>query len=638
MRIKSVKIKNYRSHRCFPIELDDYTVLIGSNGAGKSSVLYALDWFFNDHVLDPSDVHRSADGEDEDRPVEVEVTFSDLTPEDQKALGPYGRADVACIRRTCVPPGKSKLLGASRQGPGFVEIRNAANAGERKLLFKGLPDDLGVSAAGTSEKDINDALDRWESENPDLLVDVPIDEAHHMHGFNGSGVLADLVNFVLIPASSDLAREVGGTTKGSALGDLVGELLNKAVTSARDTWQDAHLAEIERLEVAMREGVASATAEHERRINATLSEFVPDASLAFSAQMPQWRIQGDAALQTTIEIDGGRHDVARQGHGVQRAVMMAVLQTLAPDEGSAEGEPSSEGPALVVAIEEPEIYQHPIRARHFGRALTQLSGRPGTQVLLATHSPYFVRPEQFEHLRRVRLTNGVSTSTQATVAEVAEAAGESEEKVKRRLEVELPKTYSEGFFADAVVLVEGATDKAIIETIAERLGTPLDAAGIAVLTADGKRSLKLAAKVLEALGTRVLVVVDGDANGWTRRPEEKQVSAKTSHQKATDDVLAWIDTSSATFGDPPSAFGDGTAVGPNYWFLHDDIEHELEQWPEFKALCDERDVKLRDDKNASAYRAVAFDAGFEGLPPVLSAAVSAMLAMAKAPTAIAEIP
>ena len=49
MKIESIKVKNFRSYReetkiCF----EDLTVLVGRNDIGKSTILEALDIFFND--------------------------------------------------------------------------------------------------------------------------------------------------------------------------------------------------------------------------------------------------------------------------------------------------------------------------------------------------------------------------------------------------------------------------------------------------------------------------------------------------------------------------------------------------------------------------------------------------------------
>ena len=50
MRIKSLTISNFRRYSsAVTIEFDNLTAFVGKNDAGKSSVLEALDIFFNDN-------------------------------------------------------------------------------------------------------------------------------------------------------------------------------------------------------------------------------------------------------------------------------------------------------------------------------------------------------------------------------------------------------------------------------------------------------------------------------------------------------------------------------------------------------------------------------------------------------------
>ncbi|WP_185174197.1 AAA family ATPase [Rothia nasimurium] len=46
MKISSVQIKNFRTVQEANINFDSITTFIGPNGVGKSTVLRALDWFF----------------------------------------------------------------------------------------------------------------------------------------------------------------------------------------------------------------------------------------------------------------------------------------------------------------------------------------------------------------------------------------------------------------------------------------------------------------------------------------------------------------------------------------------------------------------------------------------------------------
>ena len=49
MKIHSIKIRNFRSYKNeVEIELNNLTALVGKNDIGKSTILEALDIFFND--------------------------------------------------------------------------------------------------------------------------------------------------------------------------------------------------------------------------------------------------------------------------------------------------------------------------------------------------------------------------------------------------------------------------------------------------------------------------------------------------------------------------------------------------------------------------------------------------------------
>lgn len=82
MKIRKLKIKNFRGY-CgeTTVNFDDLTAFVGKNDMGKSSVLEALDIFFNDNKgvikLDKDDVNVSARA-NEDNDICISICFSDL--------------------------------------------------------------------------------------------------------------------------------------------------------------------------------------------------------------------------------------------------------------------------------------------------------------------------------------------------------------------------------------------------------------------------------------------------------------------------------------------------------------------------------------------------------------------------------
>ena len=85
MRIHSVKLKNFRGyHEETQINFNDLTVIVGKNDIGKSTILEALDIFFNDGKgcikPDNEDLNFDARSRGEDT-FSISVEFSDLPKE-----------------------------------------------------------------------------------------------------------------------------------------------------------------------------------------------------------------------------------------------------------------------------------------------------------------------------------------------------------------------------------------------------------------------------------------------------------------------------------------------------------------------------------------------------------------------------
>lgn len=82
MKIKAVAIKNFRGYKDeIKISFDDLTVFVGKNDIGKSTILEALDIFFNEGSgvikLDKSDLNIHAVKENNEETM-ISVCFSDL--------------------------------------------------------------------------------------------------------------------------------------------------------------------------------------------------------------------------------------------------------------------------------------------------------------------------------------------------------------------------------------------------------------------------------------------------------------------------------------------------------------------------------------------------------------------------------
>jgi len=257
--------------------------------------------------------------------------------------------------------------------------------------------------------------------------------------------------------------------------------------------------------------------------------------------------------------------------------------------------------------------------------LSKWAASANQQVVLASHSPYFVLPEQFSSVRRLTLADGRTTLTGTNTVDLASRTDIDQEKIDRFVERELPRTFSEGFFAESVVLVEGDTDRVILETLAERLDLPLDTKGVAVVPVGGKENMRIPYAILEDLGLPLYLMADADgppAGGAAATPAEE------SHKKATSALVAWLPAEdTCTTGTMPFVWGGSTTITSRWTLLHGDLEEELEQWSSFTLALRRAESSLQ-KKDASAYRAAALEASLEDIPDGLASVLDALFSFA----------
>jgi putative ATP-dependent endonuclease of OLD family len=618
MRIASAHIVNFRCIRELAVDFEDVTVLVGANGAGKSSILHALSWFFNGGTLTVDDVNGQRPGET----VTVGVTFTDFDDADREALGSYVLDTEATFWRTWSDDGGDKLTGRGRAYPDFAEIRAEAKARPKTAAYNALRErkpDLGLPAVRSAQA-VDEALSDWEADHQDQLTEARID-ATHLFGFVGKAKLARRMDFVLVPAVSDPNVETQ-----DARGTLLRQLLDRAL-GEQDGMRD-RLADLEQtvgveLHKIMVDEGGAALDKLSADMTQQLSQLVSGAEVLLGARTPSVKVPA-LTVDLRVADDGLETAVGRQGHGFQRALLIAVVQELAaqgrrasasdePDDEEGQAEASATTPpALFLALEEPELYQHPVQARHFAATLAALTAQSGApvQVAYATHSEHFVDPAHYQRLRRCRRIQGApwpqSEVARATIERVAKRLNGvfAPDQVALRVKMTLRRQVAEAFFAKAVLLVEGDSDVGLLRGIADRRAG-LDALGVAVVQGRGKRQLLIPWAILTELGVPTHFVFDADAGVRDRMLAngKGQDEAEREHSRMAQENLLIMRTLGITTENPwPTS-----TVDENYTVFADRLEDECATWDGFveaveQARQDEGDWRSKSD---DAYRQAA---------------------------------
>ncbi len=590
------------------IPFESVTTFIGPNGAGKSTVLRALDWFFNGKLgsLTEKDCSFGATNED----IEVQVTFSDLTEKDRGELGKYAPDGVATFtawkRRSC---DGAEVLSANAKGfPEFNAIKAAKSATTKKdeyaKLRKDCPD-LNLPAASTGTA-VDQAMMTWESSHTDQLVDAPEALQTNFFGFNSGGKMSGLFDFVLVTADLRASEEsIDGKSS------IIGRIIERSVDRAAADEEIAKIVEESRAkqqevyEEKFKAQLEAITAQ----LNAVVASYTPGRAVMVSPA--EVELKAPRTIFEVAVLDGPTETaVERQGHGFQRTLLISALQLLAQS-----GAASAEG-VICLAIEEPELFQHPIQAQTFAKVLRSIAEDAGKriQVTYATHSPYFLEARHFNQVRRLTRSSDeipVVTVHLTTVADVkAKLSGVlSADTVDRQLDGIVANQLAVALFAHRAFLVEGTTESSVFYGIGDKISLgSLEAVGVSIVPVGGKTSIPLAHAILTSIGIPVYALFDADGGFEARakahgKPQNKIDDERNSHVAANRSVLKYFGRAEEDF---PSA-----TVTEEIAIFEDHLEAFLSaNWPEWITACIsvEATAGITLVKNQLAYRTATLEA------------------------------
>lgn len=613
MRIKTVQIQNFRTLEDVTIEFDSITTFIGPNGAGKSTVLRALDWFFNGKQGDLVDEDCSFGNID--KQISVSVTFENLTDKDREALEKYAPEGSSTFTAWKIRnfDGSETMSANARSFSPFNSIKVAANVPERKRLYGELRENQPelMLPSATTGKQIEDAMIRWEAENPDQLTASPSELQTNFFGFNSKGKMSGLFDFVLVTADLRASEEsVDGKSS------IIGRILERSVDRTAADEEVAKIVERSRIQQQQVYGekFKEQLADLESRINGAVHSFSPGRTISVAPKEIELK-----APRTTFNVsvvDGETStSVERQGHGFQRTLLIAALRVLAES-----GEASEDG-VICLAVEEPELYQHPIQAQAFAKVLRSLAEdeNRNIQVTYATHSPYFLEARYFHQVRRLVREGSPNPSVAIHSASVADIKDRLSGVVKpatvdRQLDALTTGALSSAIFANRVLLVEGTTESAVLYGIGDKESVgALEAAGLEIAPIGGKGNVPLAHAILKSLGIPTFCLFDGDKGYEARalqtgKDAKKIAEEKSGHVSANRRLLKYFELEVEDF--PQKQLTPAVAI------FEDHLEEFLSiEWPDWITACQslEREAGIILTKNQDAYRKATLDS--EGETP-----------------------
>lgn len=391
MRIKSMKIINFRGYKDeIHVEFDDLTAFVGKNDIGKSTVLEALDIFFNDGKgtvkLDKDDINKQALNEG-NKDIVISVCFDDIPEKiiidatnetslrDEYLLNTDGLLE---IEKRFPNAGSAKI---------FVRAYHPTNAECNALLSKTDKDLRKI----IEEKDIScedktrNAVMRkaiWNNYENDLqLSTVEIDITKGETKSIWEKLQGYLPVFSLFQA--DRKNNDGDSEVQDPLKEAVKQILND--DRLKDELTDI-ANEVERKLKEVSDRTLEKLREMSPEVANSLNPVIPSASsLKWSDVFKNVSISGDEGIP-----------INKRGSGVKRLILLNFFRAEAERRIQ-----ESDNASIIYAIEEPETSQHTENQKKLIDAFLQLASTPNTQVIITTHSATVVKRLDFSNLRLI---------------------------------------------------------------------------------------------------------------------------------------------------------------------------------------------------------------------------------------------
>lgn len=515
MRLKKLEIHNYRSIKDLCLDCQSLVTLLGPNNHGKSNVLSALDFGLSTSVKPTEDdfFHYK-----EDDVLWVEMTFSELTEQEKVTFRRYVHSDeTVCVRKSC-----SKKDGRLETAyNGYVEEPDeewlqGGKAGDytsRDKIAETPLQEYVPEKGKLSKAKVEEAQQAYiEEHRGELNFSETLEEGAFLGQKNiGGGVLPD---FYLIPAVRDLTDEVkvkSTTTFGRLLSRSIQEMAGrderfievrdqlKALISSlneRQKEDEGKANELERLEKGIEEELRS------WGVTVNIEVTAPDIERVFE-------------LGTDLHLDDGiRTSADRKGHGLQRAVIFALLRSWAKalrakPEGEEELAPRKQSESVIFAMEEPELFLHPHAQRRLSASLRDIADTSEHQVFVCTHSTHFVDLANYKEIGIVSKEDPKEgSSIRQCTTEIFPAENLEERKKRFQMAEWINPDRAELFFASRVVFVEGETERVLLPYLAERIGV-FDT-DVSIIDCGSKFNLPLYIAIAKAFEIPYVVVHDED--------------------------------------------------------------------------------------------------------------------------------
>ena len=368
MQLIKIKIENFRSYESVEVDLDNLSVIVGKNDIGKSTILDALNIFFeNEKPLDNDTNVYSTNKEisitcffraETNMPIFLDSAESENT---QTTLeSEYLLDDNALLQiKKVFEKGKLKNI--------FI-VANYPNNWDKPLITLKITD-LKKEVEKFDNQNVNKTIKKAmreflfnQQENPNLNIQE----------INVNSKESDIVDIyekikLKLPKFMLFRADRTNTDKDAEVTDITKAIAKNAV------------AEVEQQFIDIKQEIQQKIQDFSNQTLEKLKSFNEDIANSLSVNMQ------DKALESIFSYEFKSDDEIpfnKRGSGVKRLFLLSFF--IADSERQNHSN-------MIYAIEEPETSQHPDFQRKIIETLKTISQNNNRQVLITTHTPEIVK-------------------------------------------------------------------------------------------------------------------------------------------------------------------------------------------------------------------------------------------------------
>ncbi len=460
LTLKNIQIKGFRSLKDINLPLQNLSIFIGKNNAGKSNLLLAIKLLLEASIKDVADDDFYKN--ELERAELIEIVGEFIVPPEYLDL--------------CEAKHKPKIQNCIVDDVLTVRRQIARVDGKLKVL----------------------ALELKQPESGEYNTPTGIDAAFKQL----------LPEVIFIEAFKDPSEE--SKTKGTA---ALGKILKQIVAQVSDKINDDVMVALSEAEKKfnriMQDGKESDDRPDElKRVEGRIKSHIQDV---FSGSDVRLKFNlpnvSDLISTATVELkDRGPWTAPDgKGQGFQRILYVALLQTLADelrDETAAINRP------FILLYEEPETFLYPALQREVGNIVESISMT--NQVVVASHSPMLLNPSRLENVVIVR--QELAPNPHRTNIYVPDSSLFERDDDRGMISLLKLNNTSEFLFSDYILVVEGVSDKLLLESSWNRIRGKFDKKyeTISLIESGGKDILPVWLGYLSKMGFPVKGCVDLD--------------------------------------------------------------------------------------------------------------------------------